>query len=94
MFVVGADGFHVPDFVCDIYFQSQKPCLGGVLALNGATGAVLWKHYAPHEVFAVNCIADLNKDNTSDCVIAGRAAVSSCSCLFYSLKLTSYAGFL
>ena len=26
----GADGYNVPDFVCDIYFDGKKPCFGGV----------------------------------------------------------------
>ena len=34
-FGTGADGYNIPDFVCDIYFDGQKPCLGGVLALDG-----------------------------------------------------------
>ena len=27
--------YNIPDFVCDIYFGGQSPCLGGVLALDG-----------------------------------------------------------
>ena len=27
-FGTGADGYNIPDFVCDIYFDGQKPCLG------------------------------------------------------------------
>ena len=44
---IGADGYNVPDFICDIYFNNggkqgaQKPCFGGVVALDGKTGK--WK---------------------------------------------------
>lgn len=73
---VGADGYNVPDIVCDIYFGGQKPCLGGILALDGLTGATLWKRWAKHEVFALTCQEDLNNDNVVDCVAGGRAGVS------------------
>ena len=35
---IGADGYNVPNFVCDIYFNGQEPCFGGVLAIDGKTG--------------------------------------------------------
>ena len=28
-FGTGADGYDVPEFVCDIYFNGQVPCFGG-----------------------------------------------------------------
>ncbi|TRY71775.1 hypothetical protein TCAL_12171 [Tigriopus californicus] len=62
-FGTGADGYNVPDIVCDIYFGGQKPCFGGILALDGLTGATLWKRWAKHEVFALTCQEDLNNDN-------------------------------
>ena len=37
-FGTGADGYDVPEFVCDIYFNGQVPCFGGVLAIDGKTG--------------------------------------------------------
>ena len=40
---IGADGYNVPNFVCDIYFNGQVPCFGGVLAIDGKTG--MWNIY-------------------------------------------------
>ena len=74
---IGADGYNVPNFVCDIYFNGQVPCFGGVLAIDGRTGQRLWTQWAPHEVFAITCQGDLNKDGIFDCVAGGRAGVSS-----------------
>ena len=79
--IIGADGYNVPDFICDIYFNNggkqgaQKPCFGGVLALDGKTGKILWTRWADHKVFAVTCQADLNSDNTIDCVVGGMSGV-------------------
>ena len=49
--------------------------LGGLLAVDGRTGAELWRHYSAHEVFAVNCNRDLNADLIHDCIVAGRVGV-------------------
>ena len=73
---VGGDGYQMPDVVCDVYFRSQHPCFGGVLALDGISGKEIWRVYTKHEVFALNCNADLNSDGQHDCVAGGRAAVS------------------
>ncbi|OQV18864.1 hypothetical protein BV898_07118 [Hypsibius exemplaris] len=74
-FATGGDGYLVPDVVCDIYFNGIHPCFGGILALDGATGRELWRTYAKHEVFALNCNADLNRDGQKDCLAGGRAAI-------------------
>eukprot|EP00095_Tigriopus_kingsejongensis_P007875 maker-scaffold127_size327531-snap-gene-1.8 protein:Tk07875 transcript:maker-scaffold127_size327531-snap-gene-1.8-mRNA-1 annotation:"hypothetical protein BRAFLDRAFT_93831" len=74
-FGTGADGYNVPDLVCDIYFEGQKPCFGGILALDGLTGATLWTRWAKHEVFALTCQEDLNQDNITDCLAGGRAGL-------------------
>ena len=47
-------------------------CFGGVLALDGRDGHTLWETYAGHEVYAITCEHDLNRDNVTDCVAAGR----------------------
>ena len=71
----------MPDFVCDIYFNNgkkggvQKPCFGGVVALDGRTGKILWTTWSEHRVFAITCQADLNSDNITDCVVGGMAGV-------------------
>jgi len=75
MYYAGADGYNVPDFVCDIYFDGKKPCFGGVQALDGKTGAPIWTLWSSHEIFAVTCQGDLDGDGTPDCVAGGRAGV-------------------
>lgn len=51
-------------------------CGGGLMALDGKTGRTLWSTYTKHELFAVNCNADLNNDLVNDCIVGGRMAVS------------------
>ena len=71
----------MPDFICDIYFNNggkrgvQKPCFGGVLALDGRTGEIIWTTWAEHKIFAITCQADFNADNTTDCVVGGMSGV-------------------
>ena len=74
-FGTGADGYNVPDLVCDIYFGGKKPCFGGVQALDGRTGNPIWTLWASHEIFAITCQGDLDNDETPDCVAGGRAGV-------------------
>jgi len=83
--MTGAEGYNVPDIVCDIYFAGVRPCLGGLLAVDGHTGRKLWRHYSAHEVFAVNCNRDLNADSVLDCIVAGRVGV--CVVLALSMDL-------
>ena len=83
-FGTGADGYDVPDFVCDIYFNGQVPCFGGVLAIDGKTGKRLWTQWAPHEVFAITCQGDLDKDGVNDCVAGGRAGVKTYNIIIIS----------
>jgi hypothetical protein len=66
----------IPLIVCDLYFNGSVPCFGGILALEGATGRELWRYYSQHEIFALNCNEDLDKDGVKDCLGGGRAAVS------------------
>ena len=40
-------------------------------------GEELWSHYAPHEIFSINCNADITSDGVNDCIGGGRAGVSS-----------------
>ncbi|XP_071841954.1 uncharacterized protein [Apostichopus japonicus] len=59
--------------LCQIYYDNQLPCFGGLLALDGNTGDELWRHYSNAEIFAVNCEEDIDKDGVKDCLGAGRA---------------------
>ena len=44
------------------------------------TGEELWSHYAAHEIFSINCNADISGDGVNDCIGGGRAGVS---CVFF-----------
>ncbi|XP_054712627.1 uncharacterized protein LOC129222185 [Uloborus diversus] len=74
-FGTGADAFYYPQVVCHVYFPKSKDgCGGGILALDGKTGNEIWRHYSAHEIFAINCNADLNGDGIKDCLGGGRMA--------------------
>lgn len=47
------------------------------MALDGATGAELWRRYSVHEIFSLNCNSDLDGDGLTDCIGGGRAGVTS-----------------
>ncbi|KAI3382253.1 hypothetical protein SNEBB_011435 [Seison nebaliae] len=48
-------------------------CGGGILAINGQTGEILWKKYShSHEIYSLNCQVDLDGDEIKDCLAAGR----------------------
>ena len=74
-FGTGADGYDIPEYVCDIYFDGQKPCLGGIIALDGKTGVEIWRLWTKHEIFALTCQSDLDQDGFTDCLAGGRAGV-------------------
>ena len=73
----GLEGYKEEDSLCDVYFNGTRPCQGGVLALEGQTGRELWRHYTNHEVFAMNCGYDIDRDGVKDCLVGGRVAVSA-----------------
>ncbi|XP_067137973.1 uncharacterized protein [Centruroides vittatus] len=73
-FGTGADSFNYPKVVCDVYFPPHKECGGGILALDGNSGHELWRHYTLHEIFAINCNIDIDKDGVKDCLGGGRMA--------------------
>jgi hypothetical protein len=91
-FGTGADGYDIPEFVCDIYFDGQKPCLGGVLALDGKTGVEIWRLWTKHEIFALTCQADLDGDGVTDCLAGGRAGVFLAVSLKEGKELWSFGG--
>ncbi|GAB0089791.1 Signal recognition particle subunit SRP68 [Sergentomyia squamirostris] len=47
-------------------------CEGGVMAINGTNGEILWQHWTAFQVFSLSCPVDLNNDQREDCVVAGR----------------------
>lgn len=72
---LGVDGYDVPSFICTIYFKVPAPCFGGLLALDGISGETIWKHWAPHTVFSVDCASDVTGDFVKDCLATGRGGV-------------------
>lgn len=74
-FATGVDGYSIPRIVCDIYFNGTYPCFGGMMAIDGRNGIELWRYYTDHEIFGINCNADLNSDGVKDCLGGGRAGV-------------------
>ena len=52
------------------------------------TGEELWSHYAAHEIFSINCNADISGHGVNDCIGGGRAGVSL-SYMFFLLSFRS-----
>ncbi|XP_070496180.1 uncharacterized protein [Chironomus tepperi] len=50
-------------------------CEGGVMAINGATGDVMWKYWTPYAIFSLFCKFDINDDRVNDCIISGPGAL-------------------
>ncbi|KAH8359490.1 hypothetical protein KR093_007027, partial [Drosophila rubida] len=48
------------------------PCEGGVVALNGRDGSILWQSWSVANVFSLHCNADVDLDGSMDCLAAGR----------------------
>lgn len=66
---------NIPEYACTSYFNGQVPCFGGVLALNGKTGDILWIHWTAHAIFSIDCDLDLTNDKIKDCIICGRNGI-------------------
>lgn len=50
-------------------------CGGGIMALDGQLGTILWKYWTLYTVFSLFCKTDINKDGTPDCIAGGRGAL-------------------
>ncbi|KAF3421304.1 hypothetical protein E2986_10336 [Frieseomelitta varia] len=74
-FSTGLDMINIPEYICALYFDGQVPCSGGILALNGKTGDILWVHWTAHAVFSIDCGIDLTNDKIKDCIICGRGGI-------------------
>ncbi|CAF1947391.1 unnamed protein product [Rotaria magnacalcarata] len=72
-FGTGVDALGDNRLLCDLYFNGIHPCNGGVRALDGRNGQLLWSYdKSHHEVFALNCQRDIDGDHIPDCVTGGR----------------------
>lgn len=66
-----------PDVFCPIYMGKQPPCGGGIMALNGKDGTVIWTSWLQHTVFSLQCAVDLNGDKIPDCLLTGKDGILS-----------------
>lgn len=65
-------------------YRQMVRCKGGVLALDGATGATLWQRWTSFNIFSLVCKQDLNLDGQADCIASGRGEVMYCL-IYYCL---------
>lgn len=56
---------------CTTHNGQMDLCEGGVLAINGANGDVLWKFWASFAIFSLFCKFDINNDRINDCIVSG-----------------------
>ncbi|XP_065354755.1 uncharacterized protein LOC135949199 [Calliphora vicina] len=69
------EGYPLPK--CKSPIQGDEvPCEGGVIAVNGVSGDLLWQTWSVANVFSLLCTVDINLDGYPDCVAAGRLGVS------------------
>ncbi|KAG5682233.1 hypothetical protein PVAND_011598 [Polypedilum vanderplanki] len=46
-------------------------CEGGIIAINGLNGEVLWKYWTSYAIFSLFCKFDINSDSINDCIVSG-----------------------
>jgi outer membrane protein assembly factor BamB len=56
---------------CTLPNGQSDLCEGGLLALNGLNGDVMWKFWSPYAIFSLFCKFDVNDDRINDCIISG-----------------------
>ncbi|XP_072398670.1 uncharacterized protein [Diabrotica undecimpunctata] len=56
---------------CPIFMGVPSPCEGGVIALNGLNGSILWRHWFNDTIFSLHCTVDINGDQQNDCLVVG-----------------------
>lgn len=60
-----------------MYFGQSGPCAGGVLALDGKTGALLWQEWLKRSVLKLDCSYDVTQDDVNDCLVSGESGVGT-----------------
>ncbi|KAI5736330.1 hypothetical protein M8J76_002203 [Diaphorina citri] len=71
----GADQADLPSYTCEMYFGQSGPCAGGVLALDGKTGALLWQEWLKRSVLKLDCSYDVTQDDVNDCLVSGESGL-------------------
>lgn len=69
-----------PNLFCPIFMGVSPPCEGGVIALNGIDGKILWRRWFLHSIFSILCTVDINNDGVPDCLVAGKGGVCIKDC--------------
>lgn len=77
----GDNGILEGDIFCPVFLGKTFPCDGGVMALNGLNGELLWRHWMNDTIFSLMCKQDVNGDGSEDCLAVGNRGVKCC---FYS----------
>ncbi|XP_066251301.1 uncharacterized protein [Euwallacea similis] len=67
----GNDNLVAPKIFCPIFLGVPPPCDGGLIALNGKNGNVMWKQWINDTIFGLHCSADVNADGVNDCLYVG-----------------------
>ncbi|GBP12228.1 Protein FAM234B [Eumeta japonica] len=65
------EGYALPKYKEPIQ-GDEVPCEGGVIAVNGVNGDLMWQTWSVANVFSLLCTVDINQDGYADCVAAGR----------------------
>lgn len=69
------EGYPLPKCKSSL-FNDEVQCEGGVIAVDGKTGQLLWQSWSISNVFSLLCSWDINQDGYADCIAAGKLGVS------------------
>uniref|UniRef100_A0A8D9DY37 FAM234A/B beta-propeller domain-containing protein n=1 Tax=Cacopsylla melanoneura TaxID=428564 RepID=A0A8D9DY37_9HEMI len=58
-----------------MYFGMPAPCGGGVLALDGKTGDLLWQRWMQTSILKLDCTYDVTQDDVNDCLVSGESGL-------------------
>ncbi len=66
-----------PDRGCEFdYEDTEISCAGGIFALNGKDGKIMWRRWLPKVVLSVHCDFEITGDRIPDCIATGKEGVS------------------
>lgn len=69
---------------CKVFMGTDEPfCQGGVIALNGHDGNVLWTRWLNSDIYSLQCVQDVNYDDVLDCLAIGVDGVDHLLNLLY-----------